>query len=114
MVPRSRRKDQHITARSIVRPVKRLNRKSIPDGQGELFAHYRRHGVFSDSPLTMLQAETDHLTATRSSSRSSSTSRPMPLLLTTLGVISAVNSAWLVVAAIAFNLTRAAGTIAGS
>ena len=56
----SRRQSEHISARLIVRRVKRLNPKSVPQGQGELFAAYRHHGVFTDSPLTMLQAETDH------------------------------------------------------
>jgi hypothetical protein len=32
----------------------------MPDGQGELFPDYRHHGVFTDSPLTMLQAEKTH------------------------------------------------------
>jgi len=53
----SRRKADHITARLIVRRVKRLNPKSVPDGQGELFSAYRHHGLFTDSPLVMLQAE---------------------------------------------------------
>jgi hypothetical protein len=56
----SRRKADHISGRLIVRRVKRLNPKSVPDGQGELFPNYRHHGVFTDSPLTMLQAETSH------------------------------------------------------
>ncbi|HEY5249641.1 MAG TPA: hypothetical protein VIJ15_14445, partial [Dermatophilaceae bacterium] len=29
-------------------------------GQGELFSVYRHHGIFTDSPLVMLQAETTH------------------------------------------------------
>src|SRR5664280_82372 len=56
----SRRKADHISARLIVRRVRRLNPKSVPDGQGELFPDYRHHGVFTDSPLTMLQAEKTH------------------------------------------------------
>jgi len=43
-----------------VRRVRRLNPKSVPDGQGELFPGYRHHAVFTDSPLTMLQAEKSH------------------------------------------------------
>jgi hypothetical protein len=56
----SRRKADHISARLIVRRVRRLNPKSVPDGQGELFPDYRHHGVFTDSPLTMLEAEKTH------------------------------------------------------
>jgi hypothetical protein len=56
----SRRKADHISARLIVRRVKRLNPKTVPAGQGELFSAYRHHGVFTDSPLTMLEAEKTH------------------------------------------------------
>jgi len=56
----SRRNADHISARLIVRRVRRLNPKSVPHGQGELFPGYRHHGVFTDSPLTMLQAEKTH------------------------------------------------------
>jgi hypothetical protein len=44
----------------IVRRVRRLNPKSTPQGQGELFATYRYHAVFTDSPFTLVQAESDH------------------------------------------------------
>lgn len=43
-----------------MRRVKRLNPKAVPAGQAELFATWRHHAVFTDSPVTMLQAETDH------------------------------------------------------
>jgi hypothetical protein len=44
----------------IVRRVRRLNPNSAPQGQGELFATYRYHAVFTDSPFTLVQAESDH------------------------------------------------------
>jgi hypothetical protein len=44
----------------IVRRVRRLNPKSAAQGQGELFAAYRYHAVFTDSPFTLVQAESDH------------------------------------------------------
>ena len=106
----SRRKADHITARLIVRRVNRLNPKSVPQGQGELFSLYRHHGIFTDSPLVMLQAETSHrghaiieqvIADTKSGALAHLPSGSF-----------AANSAWLVLAAIAFNLTRAAGTIA--
>src|SRR3954462_1786356 len=56
----SRRKAEHITARRIVRRVKRLNPASVPAGQSELFAAWRPHAVFTDSPLPMLDAEAGH------------------------------------------------------
>ncbi|WNZ07360.1 hypothetical protein [Streptomyces sp. 11x1] len=42
----------------IVRRAKRLNRKAAAQGQGELFATYRYHALFIDSPL-LLRAESD-------------------------------------------------------
>jgi hypothetical protein len=94
----------------IVRRVRRLNPKSVPDGQGELFPGYRHHGVFTDSPLTMLQAEKSHrahaiveqvIADLKSGALSHLPSGQL-----------ASNGAWLIMAAMAFNLTRAAGTIA--
>ena len=46
--------------RLIVRRVKRLNPKATAQGQGELFATYRYHAVFTDSPFQLAQAESDH------------------------------------------------------
>ena len=36
-----------------MRRVKRLNPASVPAGQGELFAAYRHHAVFTDSDQPM-------------------------------------------------------------
>jgi hypothetical protein len=54
-----RRKAEHVTARLIVRRVRRLNPHHRGPGsahlrgeQGELFAAYRYHAVFTDSPAT--------------------------------------------------------------
>jgi hypothetical protein len=44
------RKGQAVTARLIVRRVRDLNKKAAP-GQGELFAAWRYHAVFTDSPV---------------------------------------------------------------
>ena len=106
----SRRKADHITARLIVRRVKRLNPKSVPDGQGELFSAYRHHGLFTDSPLVMLQAETSHrdhaIVEQAIADLKSGALAHLP------SGQFASNSAWLVMAAMAFNLTRAAGALA--
>jgi hypothetical protein len=56
----SRRSGDHVTARLVVRRVKRLNPDSVPAGQGELFATWRYHAVFTDSPLPLLDAEAAH------------------------------------------------------
>jgi hypothetical protein len=106
----SRRKADHITARLIVRRVKRLNPKSIPQGQGELFSVYRHHGIFTDSPLVMLQAETTH----RAHAIVEQVIADMKggALAHLPSASFSANGAWLVLAAIAFNLMRAAGAIA--
>jgi Transposase DDE domain group 1 len=106
----SRPKGDHISARLIVRRVRRLNPKSVPDGQGELFAAYRHHGVFTDSPLTMLEAEKTHR-AHAIVEQVIADLKGSALAHVPSGSFAA-NGAWLVMAAIAFNLTRAAGTIA--
>ena len=92
-----------------MRRVKRLNRKSVPDGQGELFPDYRHHSVFTHSPLATLQARR----LARPRDRRAGYRRPGFRRLAHLpsGSLPPV-AAWLVLAAIAFNLTRAAGTIA--
>ena len=54
----SRRQDQHVTGRLIVRRVKRLNPAS--GQQGELFTAYRYHAVFTNSALELIQAEATH------------------------------------------------------
>jgi hypothetical protein len=106
----SPRKADHITGRLIVRRVRRLNPKSVPDGQGELFPGYRHHGVFTDSPLSMLQAEKSHR-AHAIVEQVIADLKSGALAHLPSGSFAA-NSAWTVLAAIAFNLTRAAGAIA--
>ena len=106
----SRRQSEHISARLIVRRVRRLNPKTVADGQGELFPGYRHHGVFTDSPLTMLQAEKSHR-AHAIVEQVIADLKASALAQLPSGSFSA-NSAWLVLAAIAFNLTRAAGVLA--
>jgi Transposase DDE domain group 1 len=108
----SRRKTDHITARLIVRRVKRLNPASVPAGQSELFAAYRHHAVFTDSPQPVLQAETTHRQHAVIEQVNADL-KAGPLAHLPSGSFAA-NSAWLVLAAIAFNLTRAAGALASS
>jgi DDE family transposase len=103
---RSRPKAKHITARLIVRRVKDLN----PSHQNELFTVYRYHAVFTDSPLPMLAAEAAHR-AHAIIEQVIADLKNGPLAHLPSGKFAA-NSAWLVCAAIAFNLTRAAGALA--
>ena len=103
----SRPKRERVTARLIVRRVKRL---SPAAGQGELFTAYRHHALFTDSPLPMLDAEADHrghaIVEQVIADLKDSALAHLPS-----GKFTA-NATWLVLAAIAFNLTRAAGTLA--
>ena len=118
----SRRKGEQITARLIVRRVKRLNPVSKPTPsktdkamtaeQQELFAVYRYHAVFSDSPLTLVQAEKSHREhAIIEQVIADLKSGPLAHLPSSSFM---ANSAWLVLAAMAFNLTRAAGCLASA
>ncbi len=106
----SRPKKDHISARLIVRRVKRLNPNTVPAGQTELFAAYRYHSVFTDSPLPMMEAETTHrahaIVEQVIADLKDSALAHLP------SASFAANSSWLVHAAIAFNLTRAAGALA--
>jgi hypothetical protein len=108
----SRRKRDHVTARLIVRRVKRLGDKHVPADQGELFTTWRYHAVFTDSPESMLAAETTHRQHAIGEQVHADL-KAGPLAHLPSGKFAA-NSAWLVLAAIAFNLTRAAGALAST
>ena len=112
-----RRKAEHVTARLIVRRVRRLNpaaptsKNGQASKQGELFAVYRYHAVFTDSPEPMLAAEAthrDHAIVEQVIAEL----KNGPLAHLPSGVFTA-NAAWLACAAISHNLTRAAGSLAG-
>ncbi len=104
----SRPKAQHVSARLIVRRVTDMN----PDNQSELFTAYRYHAVFTNSPLPMLQAEKAHR-AHAIVEQVIADLKNGPLAHLPSGHFWA-NSAWLVCATLAFNLTRAAGTLASA
>jgi hypothetical protein len=102
----SKKKGQQITARLIVRRVRDLS----PAAQGELFPAWRYHAVFTDSPFTLLQAEEQH----RDHAVIEQVFADLtdgPLAHAPSGRFAA-NAAWLALAAIAHNLTRAAGVLA--
>jgi hypothetical protein len=106
----SKAKDLRVTARLIVRRVKRLNPATVPEGQGELFAAHRHHAFLTDSPLTITQAEPNHRRhAVIEQVFSDLEDGPLGHLPS--GKFQA-NAAWLALAAISYNLTRAAATLA--
>jgi hypothetical protein len=98
-----------VTARLIVRRIRRDDPTQHP-GQGELLPSYRYHAVFTDSPFVLAQAEAQH----RGHAIIEQINADLiagPLAHLPSGRFSA-NDAWLTCAAIAHNLTRAAGHLA--
>jgi Transposase DDE domain group 1 len=97
-------------ARLIVRRVRRLNPRAIPQGQHELFATYRYHAVFTDSPFPLIQAESQH--------RGHAIIEQVfaDLIDGALAHLPSAafhaNAAWLQLAVTAHALTRALGTLA--
>ena len=105
----SKNKELHVTARLIVRRVR--DKATAAPGQGELFPAWRYHAVFTDSPFETVQAEEQH--------RGHAVIEQLladlndgPLAHLPSGKFTA-NAAWLAIAAIARNLVRAAGALAG-
>ena len=99
-----------ITARLIVRRVKRLD-PNAHNGQAELFSQYRYFAVFTDSPFVLEQAEAQH----RGHAVIEQVNADLidgPLAHLPSGHFWA-NGVWLACAAIAHNLTRATGVLAG-
>jgi hypothetical protein len=102
---------QQVTARLIVRRGRDANPEHVQVGaQGGLFPVWRHHAVFTDSPLPMLDAEADHRRHAVIEQVIADL-KAGPLAHLPSGKFTA-NGAWLALAAIAFNLTRAAGALA--
>jgi hypothetical protein len=106
-----RRTAEHVTARLIVRRVRRLNPKTAPAGQTEAFKVYRYHAVFTDNTEPMLHAEATHRDHAIIEQVIAELKNG-PLAHLPSGSFAA-NAAWLACTAIAHNLTRAAGVLAG-
>jgi len=100
------KKKYRVTARLIVRRVRRL----APPTQGELLPVWRHHAIFTDSPLLMLAAETDH----RDHAIIEQVIADLvdgPLAHLPSGHFAA-NAAWLTCAGLTHNLLSAAATLA--
>ncbi len=107
----SQKKSRQVTARLIVRRVRARNDKAA-QGQDELFPVFRYHAVFTDSPFEMVQSEGHH----RGHAIVEQVIADLnagPLAHLPSGHFGA-NAAWLVLAAMAHNLLRAAGILAGT
>ena len=106
----SKKKSDQVTARLIVRRVRARNEKAA-HGQDELFPAWRHHAVLTDSPFELVQAEGQHRDHAIVEQVIADLAAG-PLAHLPSGVFNA-NAAWLVLAAMAHNLLRAAGTRAG-
>lgn len=104
-----RKKSEQVTARLIVRRVRRLN-ADVAQGQGELFTAWRYHPVFTDSPFAILEAELDHRRHAVVE-QAIADGKAGPLAHMPSGNFQA-NAAWLTLWAMSHNLLRAAGALA--
>lgn len=106
----SKPKKEHVEARLIVRRIPERNEKKLA-GQEELFPLHRYHALITDSAAPLVEAESTHrghaVIESVFADLKASALAHLPS-----GVFAA-NAAWLVCAAIAFNLTRALGRLAG-
>lgn len=104
----SKPKARHVTARLIVRRIPERNPSKLQD---PLFPAYRFHALFTDSTAPLVQAESTHrghaIIEQVIADLKNSALAHLPS-----GKFAA-NAAWLVCAAMAFNLTRTLGVIAG-
>ena len=106
----SRKKSEHITGRLVVRRIPELNKRAA-DGQATLFDTHRFHAFFTTSDLDTVKADKVHrghaVIEQVNADLKSSALAHLP------SSNFWANSAWLVLAVMAFNLTRAAATITG-
>jgi hypothetical protein len=106
----SRPKKDHTTGRLVVRRIPELNKKDL--AHPTLFDTHRFHAFFTTSTLDTVTADQVHrrhaIIEQVNADLKHSALAHLPS-----GIFTA-NAAWLVLAVIAFNLTRAAATIAGT
>jgi hypothetical protein len=108
----SRKKAEQVTGRLVVRRIPDLNTAADRAGQDQLFDSWRFHAFFTTSSLDTVTADKTHrqhaiIEQVHADLKNSALAH-LPS-----GVFAA-NAAWLVLAVMAFNLTRAAGTLTRS
>lgn len=106
----SARKADHVPGRLVVRRIPDVNAPADPD-QASLFDVWRFHAFFTTSDLPTVDADKVHRQHAIIESVFADL-KDSALAHLPSGSFAA-NSAWLALAAMAFNLTRAAGTLAG-
>jgi hypothetical protein len=102
---------ERVTARLIVRRVRDLAKPVVQGEQGELFPVWRYHPFFTDSPVETLQAERQHRHHAVIE-QVIADSKAAALAHLPSGKFNA-NAAWLTCWAMAYNLLRASGALAG-
>jgi hypothetical protein len=106
-----RKKADHIKGRLVVRRIPELNKKA-DDGQPTLFDTHRFHAFFTTSELDTVTADKTHrqhaIIEQVNADLKDSALAHLPS-----GIFTA-NAAWLVLATIAFNLSRAVGSLTGT
>jgi hypothetical protein len=105
------KKTTAVTARLIVRRVRRLDNAQTA-GQQELLPAWRYHAVFTNSPFTLPQAESQHRDHAIIEQAFADLSDG-PLAHLPSGDFAA-NAAWLTLAALTHNLLRASGCLASA
>jgi hypothetical protein len=107
----SRKKDERVPGRLVVRRIPELNTDNKNVAQPGLFDLHRFHAFFTTSTLDTVTADQTHRTHAVIEQVNADLKNSALAHLPS-GVFTA-NAAWLVLAAMAFNLTRAAATITG-
>jgi len=107
----SRKQTEQVPGRLVVRRIPDLNADAAAAGQDPLFDSWRFHAFFTTSSLDTVSADKTHrqhaIIEQIHADLKNSALAHLPS-----GVFAA-NAAWLVLAVMAFNLTRAAGTLTG-
>ena len=108
----SRKKDEQITGRLVVGRIPELNPKAS-DGQPTLFETHRHHAFFTTVPAEVLDTVAADKTHRKHAliEQVNADLKDSALAHMPSGVFAA-NSAWLVAAVMAYNLTRTAGILA--
>jgi len=107
----SRKKTDHIVGRLVVRRIPELNPKEA-SGQATLFDTHRFHAFFTTSDLDTVTADKTHR-GHAIIEQINADSKDSALAHLPSGIFTA-NAAWLVLATMAFNLSRAVGTMTGT
>ena len=109
----SRKKTEQIAGRMIVRRIPELNKKAS-DGQPTLFETHRHHAFFTTVDAAVLDTvAADKIHRKHAIIEQVNADLKDSALAHLPSGVFAANSAWLVAAVMAYNLTRAAGILAG-